>query len=84
MIEDALADVGYPKEGRPFAPHLTLGRVKDDCTNGRLRDGAVAAEVQEVEQVVDAVVLMQSKLTPGGAEYTQVARFQLGHVAKSQ
>jgi RNA 2',3'-cyclic 3'-phosphodiesterase len=35
--EDALASLGIPKEQRPFAPHLTLARIKNPVPLNNLR-----------------------------------------------
>lgn len=70
-VEEAMVPLGFKPEGRPFKPHLTIGRVK-----GRLR-------LQALQQVLlahggftaepfDAVeaVLYKSDLRPDGARYT--------------
>ncbi|MBM2827356.1 MAG: ligT [Dehalococcoidia bacterium] len=36
MVEDALAPLGFPPEGRGFSPHLTVGRVREGITRGIL------------------------------------------------
>jgi 2'-5' RNA ligase len=77
-IEEALEQVGFPRERRPFSPHLTLGRVKDDKSGGRLRDAVAALAIPEVRQTVDSVVLVKSDLLPQGARYTQVGGWPLG------
>jgi 2'-5' RNA ligase len=62
--------LGFPREVRPFQPHLTLGRIK---APGGL--GAVLAIWTKNEKVVwgemfvREVVLFQSILRPSGAEY---------------
>jgi len=71
-VERAMHDLGFPLEGRPFRPHLTLGRVKDGA---KARDfpgfgEALAALSFEGEVMVTSVDLMQSTLTPAGAAYT--------------
>ena len=35
-IEEELVSAGFPREARPFSPHLTLGRVRNDRSNARL------------------------------------------------
>jgi 2'-5' RNA ligase len=66
---------GEPPEDRPFAPHLTIGRVKREVAppavlaewSGKL-PGAPLGTWQ-----VREVVLMQSELAPTGARYTVLA-----------
>jgi 2'-5' RNA ligase len=71
-VERAMHDLGFPLEGRPFRPHLTLGRVKDGA---KRRDFAgFAATLNTLrfagEAMVTSVDLMQSTLSPKGATYT--------------
>ncbi len=79
-VEDALAELGYPKENRAFQPHLTIGRV---------RSGGPAAEIlgQLVQRADDfqvgmvpanAVVVFGSFLQRGGPRYEVLARAPLG------
>ena len=35
--EKVFADLGFAPERRPFSPHLTVGRVREDRTDGGLR-----------------------------------------------
>lgn len=77
-IEEHLADAGFPREDRPFSPHLTLGRVTEDRSGGALRTRVAGLRIAAIRQMVDAVVLMQSELHPAGARYTRLGSFQLG------
>ncbi|MCA9936106.1 MAG: RNA 2',3'-cyclic phosphodiesterase [Anaerolineales bacterium] len=66
-IEQAVCNLGFPPEDKPFNPHLTLGRVKD----GRLLRGVEwGTTVKKISVPVTAVHLMQSDLRPGGPIYT--------------
>jgi RNA 2',3'-cyclic 3'-phosphodiesterase len=66
-LDGALAPLGWEAEDRPFAPHLTLGRVSD----GRKTQGvAWEARVEALEVPVTAVHLLESQLTPRGPIYT--------------
>ena len=80
-IEEVMAPLGYPPEGRGFTPHLTLGRV---------RGGARRDEVSRVGDVVtgktgeplaeiaaDHFALIRSVLKPTGAEYITLEEFPL-------
>ncbi|HYL79339.1 MAG TPA: RNA 2',3'-cyclic phosphodiesterase [Candidatus Acidoferrum sp.] len=78
-VEQALARVGFPKEKREFAAHLTLGRVRSP----RNAEGLVAAlhEVREARFgtiAASAFELVQSELRPSGSVYTMLERFSLG------
>jgi 2'-5' RNA ligase len=83
-IEAALVPAGFPREGRPFHPHVTIGRIRGatapgwgDATVGALagrRFGTVPA---------DAVLLYESRLSPSGATYRVIGRFPLSGGAAS-
>ena len=77
-VESALESIGFPREHRPFSPHLTLGRVKDDRTGGALRDAVAGLGPPELTQAVVSIVLMSSELRPEGARYTRVGEWKLG------
>ncbi|MDZ7338850.1 MAG: RNA 2',3'-cyclic phosphodiesterase [candidate division KSB1 bacterium] len=76
-VELQLQPLGFPREGRDFSPHLTLGRVKDPR--------GVEPVVRALQQTnfvggsfaVQEVVVMRSDLKPSGAEYTALHRIAL-------
>ena len=76
QVERALAPLGFAPEKRPFAPHLTLGRVKDAVLGDdwALVERALAAESWPVAQA-DRFVLWRSVLGPGGPQYSRLAEF---------
>jgi 2'-5' RNA ligase len=82
-VEQVLRPLGFSPDLRPFSPHLTLGRVRDNARPEGLRDLAGAAQALKVEPApfrADGVTLFQSRLTPSGAVYTALARVSLfGH-----
>lgn len=70
-VEDALVPVGFAREGRPFAPHLTIGRVREGRDVRGL--GPALAAVRDAKigrQRVGLVVVMESRLGPRGPSYT--------------
>lgn len=72
-IDEILLPLGFPREDRPFRPHLTLGRVKSGGRLDPLADGLRSAAVDRVGQMeVERVELMQSQLHPAGAIYTSL------------
>lgn len=82
-IDLHMARLDFPRETRPFSPHLTLGRV-DDRISPAGRDalaGMLAkAEIGSLGTVqVAQVVLFKSDLQPTGAVYTVLARGPLRH-----
>ncbi len=81
-IEESLARLGFKPEGRPFTPHLTLGRVRETATpveRQSLGDAAGRIEVDISAGInAETVCLMQSQLTPKGSIYTRLAEIGLG------
>ncbi|MBM3469685.1 MAG: RNA 2',3'-cyclic phosphodiesterase [Armatimonadetes bacterium] len=79
-VKAALDRERLPSDPKPFRPHLTLGRAKDNRQWGDLvravrahRDSAVGQEW------VRAVTVMESRLTPDGPIYTPREKVLLGH-----
>jgi len=79
-IDSALAKLRFPKEGRKYHPHLTLGRVKRGG-----RGSAQLAESIEKNADFDAgsapvaeAVVFASELTRQGPVYTVLGRAPLG------
>lgn len=76
-VEAGAVALGYPVEGWPFRPHVTLGRVSDNC---RLPEEATARldRVPLLESLsADRVVLYRSEPGPGGTRYDAVATLLL-------
>ena len=80
-IESAAARLGYEEEPRPFSPHLTIGRVKQQATASDQQKVRAALEKAEVGALgsaeVTAVHLFKSDLKSSGAEYTRLFSAQL-------
>jgi len=77
-VEEAMADLGFPKERRRFSPHVTIGRVREDLSGGRNRSAVEAFTFEPVEQEVDSITLMSSVLSSKGPTYTPVSTTNLG------
>ena len=75
-VESAARRAGLPPEGRRFAPHITLARLNRGSAPVLpflAAHGALHGEPWPVE----AFDLMESTLTPAGAEYETVRRYRL-------
>ena len=75
-VEEALAGLGVELEGKPFRPHLTLGRLREAPSPEQLRAFAQAARRVrfEEEAPVASLDLMQSVMgAPGGPRYELLA-----------
>jgi 2'-5' RNA ligase len=80
QIEAAMEPLGFGKEGRPYRPHLTLGRVRSPRGVRELAtelEKRAAEASSGIEWRVDAITLMRSELKPTGPVYTELSRFPL-------
>jgi 2'-5' RNA ligase len=76
-LEEACFSLGFPREGRAFRAHLTLGRVKDRISDETLRRIEQNSDVSLGEFVVDGIELIKSDLKPSGAVYTVLSHCPL-------
>jgi len=80
-IESNLAPLGFTPESRPFTPHLTLARLRNQASlDERQRLGQLIANTRfEVTYTieVDTISLMRSQLTREGAIYSQISSAEL-------
>jgi RNA 2',3'-cyclic 3'-phosphodiesterase len=77
-IEEALAEVGWPPEGRKFSGHLTLCRIRN------VKSGLALAQLAEKYKDFDlgttrcdSVCVFESQLNPEGPVYTPLGHFRL-------
>ncbi len=70
--ERAAVAAGFPREDRPFRPHLTLGRWRDRARRPELPALDLGAAA------LDRLVLFRSELRPSGAVHTPIATCALG------
>jgi RNA 2',3'-cyclic 3'-phosphodiesterase len=81
-IETALREKGFERADRPFAPHLTIGRVREpghDWTEALARANATL-EIGDGRFTVDRVVVVHSQLSPKGSIYRVRAEAPLAGV----
>ena len=82
VVETVVGEHGLSSERRVFHPHLTIARVKTP-------DRGVAAFVAELEgrdfgeTEVGELALFESRLSPRGATYRAVERFELGRTGRT-
>jgi len=78
LCEEAFEAMGFPREGRAFVPHLTLGRVKDPSKVHGLREAVASlADYEGGEVSAEELVLFESILSPKGATYVALCRAPL-------
>ena len=77
--EAELVGLGFEREKKPYRAHLTLGRCRSQRGTPALLE-ALADRHDTVlgRMAVDHFTLMRSELTPHGAVYTVLDRFELG------
>ena len=90
-IDMAVAELGIPREDRPFSPHLTLARAGGRSGSPKWRKGdgpnsafaalekrlAAMGELDFGGMTAHEFILYQSQLSPGGSKYTKLQRFKL-------
>ena len=85
-VNAALAVVGFEPERRPFRPHLTLGRVRDEIPTRQRAEIEVAVGkvgVPSTSWRTNHVSLMRSRFTSQGAAYEVIATFPLRVLAST-
>ena len=90
-IDMAVAELGIPREDRPFSPHLTLARAGGRSGSPKWRKGdgpnsafaalekrlAAMGELDFGGMTAHEFILYQSQLSPNGSKYTKLQRFKL-------
>ena len=71
-VDRCCTALGFPRETRPFAAHITLGRVREPRRQPALAD-ALAHPTDFGRVRVERVSLMRSELSPRGARYSELA-----------
>ena len=77
--EAACAGLGFPREGRPYRPHVTLARARIPVPASRRAplEELTASAWPGPAFTAGEFCLIESRLKPTGAEYTVLARFPL-------
>lgn len=77
QLEPALSRLGFPREHRPFRPHITVGRARSDA---RALDIERYVGLVDYEAVIEigTVELMQSHVSSRGSRYETLLTRRLG------
>jgi RNA 2',3'-cyclic 3'-phosphodiesterase len=80
-LEKECAQVGFPRDSKPFKPHLTLARLrvpKRGDENYELSEAQRRAPFGPHAFQVSGFALIRSELGPGGSRYTPLSRHAFG------
>lgn len=78
-VETAMEALGFEPEGRPFTPHLTLGRLRSPRGTAALLREIEALKDEAFDDIeVGEVAVMKSELKPAGAVYHRLHSIPLG------
>jgi len=79
-VREAVAAAGFPDDPVPFAPHVTLFRVRSPRDRERARSllEGIVPPPTPTPVAVREVHLVESRLEPGGAVHRVRRRFPLG------
>jgi len=75
-VETAMESLGFPRESRPFRPHLTLARIREARRDDWEALRAEAARIEWPEVLVNRAVLWRSRLGPGGPAYEELRQVE--------
>lgn len=78
QVESAAVQAGFVPEGRPYTPHLTIGRVRDLHGWQRIRQVLRESPNQDFGSVlISEMILYRSILGGEAAQYQPLARYPL-------
>ena len=73
-LDEECAAVGFPRESRPFHPHLTLARIRRAANARALGAAHHAFDFPPGEFEVNELLVIRSELGKEGSKYTTVSR----------
>ena len=77
LIENELDVAGFPRESRPFGPHLTIARLRRPQGARQLADLHKSLGFSPIKFAVSEVVVFRSELLPQGSKHTAISRHVL-------
>lgn len=78
QVDEFFERFGFPRERRPFNPHITLARLKSRPSSGMIKVWQESSKIQFGRCLVDRVIFYQSTLTKQGAVYSVIRSFNFG------
>ncbi|MBF0337103.1 MAG: RNA 2',3'-cyclic phosphodiesterase [Nitrospirae bacterium] len=77
-IDARLSDAGFAREDKPWAAHLTIGRLRDGGNAIGLMEKLTSLKTQDFGlSPVSTIDFMSSELKPGGPIYSVMRKFPL-------
>jgi len=82
-VSEALAELGFPADDKPFHPHVTVGYLRKGVPASQARSAPEALQRYTGAPVgaqgsLDVLALKQSRLEPSGAVHAALYSFRLG------
>jgi RNA 2',3'-cyclic 3'-phosphodiesterase len=76
-IDQELDAAGFPRESRPFHPHLTIARLRQSQGAPQLAELHKSLGFAPIAFVVSEVVVFRSELLKQGSQHTAISRHKL-------
>lgn len=76
-LGEELNKIGIKTDSRLWTPHITLGRVKDNHEDYAELSSGYPGLNSAKKFIINSFELMESKLTPHGAEYKEIMGYKL-------
>lgn len=76
-LENACASEGFAKEQRPFHPHLTLARLRDQQNAQELAAAHQQLSFEPVTVNIAELLVLRSELSPNGSKYSVISQHKL-------
>lgn len=76
-VDKKMAKCGFKKEKRPFAPHITLARIKNNISEELKREILNQTKIEYDDFICKRFSLIESQLTPKGSIYTDIEQYPL-------
>jgi 2'-5' RNA ligase len=77
-LDAGLRQAGFDMEDRPFRPHVTLARRREQARGGPPAGWPPTDRLAQARFPLDHLTLFESRLSPRGPSYTPLFHFPLG------
>jgi len=77
-LEEECARESFPKDARPFHPHLTLARLRKPQGTRALASAHKQMPFEPIEISVSELLVIRSELSSEGSKYSLISRHVLG------